>query len=471
MIADRLTRCVAGALVVWTTSACSLKPPPDSAAIRDEARVPVDSADPWMRAAGSGEVADNWLVSFRDAQLTTLAAEAVTNNADLRVGAARVEQAAGYVRKAGAAIQPTIDAVGRYNTKFSGGLGSGLSGALLVAGWEIDLWGRVRYGRRAAVESYEAVVADREFARQSVAALTAKAWFTLTEALLLLDLSREQVEVAARGVEVAQKRFEVGVADERELNLSQANLSTFEEVVIQLEQARDDGRRALEVLLGRYPAAEIQGSPTLPDLPGPVPAGIPLQVLERRPDIIAAERRVASAFSRVGEAKAARLPAIGLTANLGVIASEVLDLKDDFSNPVGGVGGSFFAPLFRGGQLKANVDIAEAVQREAIANYAGRALRAISEVESNLQGGENLARRRDVLDDAVAANQRSLELEGIAFRIGRNDLRTVIQQQTILYASQVALINVRTLELVRRVDLHLALGGSFDEAPEAGEGR
>ena len=202
-----------------------------------------------------------------------------------------------------------------------------------------------------------------------------------------------------------------------------------------------------------------------------VPAGIPLQLLERRPDIIAAERRVASAFSRVGEAKAARLPAIGLTTNLGAIASDVLDLKDDFSNPVGGVGGSFFAPLFRGGQLRANVDIAEAVQREAIASYAARALDAISEVESGLQAGENLARRRAVLDDIVAANQRSLELEGIAFRIGTNDLRTVIQQQTILYAARVSLINVRTLQLIRRVDLHLALGGSFDDMPEAEEGR
>ncbi len=127
--------------------------------------------------------------------------------------------------------------------------------------------------------------------------------------------------------------------------MARANLGTMQDTARQVKLAHDQSLRALELLLGRYPSAELASRPDLPALPGPVPAGLPLGMLERRPDMVAAERRVAAAFNRVGEAKAARLPRVILNANIAAIESDVLLLKSDFENPTLGAGARLNAPI------------------------------------------------------------------------------------------------------------------------------
>jgi outer membrane protein TolC len=181
--------------------------------------------------------------------------------------------------------------------------------------------------------------------------------------------------------------------------------------------------------------------------------------------VIAAERRVAAAFNRVGEAKAARLPQITLNANFGAFESEILELKEDFENPTGGVGARLLAPLYKGGALKAQVQIRTLQQKEAVADYARVALRAIGEVENALAASASLASRAALLTDAVSEQAHALELTETRFRIGRADRRAVEQQRLSVQNARMALQNVRTDELAGRVNLHLALGGSF--APES----
>jgi len=196
-------------------------------------------------------------------------------------------------------------------------------------------------------------------------------------------------------------------------------------------------------------------------MPGPVPVGMPLDMLERRPDLIAAERRVASAFNRVGEAKAAQLPTIRLNASVSALSSEVLQLKDDYSNPSAGAGGTFFAPLYHGGALKAQVELRTAEQKEAVARYGSQVLRALTDVENALSASEILAQRVAILGQVVSDQQKTLEYEQASYRVGRADMRAVQQQQQQVQAAEINYLRARSDELSQRVNLHLVLGGSF----------
>ncbi|HWN95382.1 MAG TPA: TolC family protein, partial [Methylomirabilota bacterium] len=238
---------------------------------------------------------------------------------------------------------------------------------------------------------------------------------------------------------------------------------TFQDAAKQVRLAHDQTLRALELLLGRYPAAELQARRNLPALPGPIPAGLPLEMLERRPDMIAADRRVAAAFNRVGEAKATRLPRIILNAHVAAIDSDILQLKEDFKNPVAGAGGKLMAPIYQGGALQTQVRIRTLEQQEAVAQYAAQALRALGDVESALAVGNNLAERDQLLQRIVTDNQRALELAQTSYRVGRIDMRAVQQQQLSLYSVRLTLLRVQSEQLAQRANLHLALGGSFTQ--------
>jgi outer membrane protein TolC len=199
-------------------------------------------------------------------------------------------------------------------------------------------------------------------------------------------------------------------------------------------------------------------------MPRPVPLGIPAELLERRPDVVAAERRVAAAFYTVEEAKAARLPRISLSAAVTSLSSELFVLKDR-DNPVFSAGAAITAPLFLGGQLQSQIEIRTAEQKQAVADYARVGSRAFSEVESALSAGLALEEREAILQEAVAENSRALEFANVRYRVGVGDLRAVQQQSLALSVARTALLRVRAERLVQRVNLHLALGGSFEARP------
>jgi len=282
-------------------------------------------------------------------------------------------------------------------------------------------------------------------------------------------LADDTVRAAGRLVGLAQDRLRVGVGDEYDVRLAQANLQGFRDAAENLDDAYQQAVRSLETLAGRYPAAVLAVRPELAPAPAPVPVGMPSELLERRPDVVAAERRVAAAFYRIEEAKAARLPRVSLTAAVTSISSELFVLKQQ-DNPVWSAGASLMAPLFLGGQLQAQVEIRTAEQKQAVAEYGRIGARAFGEVENALSAGFALDAREAILGQAVAENERALALANIRYRVGSGDLRGVLQQSLALYGAQVSLIRVRSERLVQRVNLYLALGGSFDERRPAPPG-
>src|SRR5512139_1671995 len=453
------------ALVVFAAlSACALEPPPKPEDIRPQAMPNVAVPAQWaLEGMAAGPVAGNWLATFQDARLQALVQEAMAYNPDLRVAAARVEVASEYVNVADSTLYPQVNLLARGGGQM-GGDSTGIQGVGLYADWELDLWGRVRSERAAATASYESVVADTEYARQSVAALVAKSYFLAVEASLQLALAEKMVAAADQLAALAEQRQRVGKGDGYDAAVARANTETFRDAVEQFQPARVQSLRALEALVGRYPAADVEVATQFAQTPGPVPAGLPSELLERRPDVIAAERRIAAAFYGVQEAKAARLPRIALTGNVSDISSDLFVLQDR-DNPVWSAGASLMLPVFNAGALQSQVRIRTAQQKQAVADYGRIGARAFGEVEEALSAEFAAARRESVLGRAVAENENALKLAQIRNDVGSGDLRGVRQQQLAAYGSRAALVRVQAERLVQRVNLHLALGGGFEAAP------
>jgi NodT family efflux transporter outer membrane factor (OMF) lipoprotein len=449
---------------------CATKSPPTRAEIHQQSGTLTNLAltNAWKAAVvATNAIQDNWLATFGDVQLDALVSEAMTNNPDLRVAATRVEQAAQYVELAKAALRPAVHVLGSGGWNMGGGdVSSALQGISLGASWEPDVWGRMRYGRNAAQATHASTQADFEFSRQSLAATIAKSWFAASETWLQRQIADDMVKAAQELVTLASQRQSVGSGSEQELALARASLGTYQDAARQVRLAYEQTLRALELLLGRYPAAELAARQSLASLPGAIPAGFPIEMLERRPDMVAAERRVAAAFNRIGEAKAAMLPRLILNANVAAIQSDILQLKDDFENPAAGAGGKLIAPVYKGGELKTQVKIRTIEQKEAVAQYARLALRALGDVESALAAGQTLADRDRVLRQVLADNERALALASTSYRVGSGDLRAVQQQQINVHAARLALLLVQSEQLAQRVNLHLALGGSFGAATQ-----
>jgi outer membrane protein TolC len=201
-------------------------------------------------------------------------------------------------------------------------------------------------------------------------------------------------------------------------------------------------------------------------MPGAVPVGLPAELLERRADVIAAERRVAAAFNRVEEAKAARLPKIALTASVSSLTSDTFVMRNS-GDVIASLGANLAAPIFMGYALQAQVEIRTAEQKLAIAEYGRVGQRAFSEVESALTAEFAAMERAQILERAVASNARALDLAQIRYRVGSGDLRAVTQQTIALSTARTALLRMESEQRIQRVNVYTALGGGFGQAPAA----
>ena len=456
---------VAAAAAV-AVAACALGPPPKQDEIRQQALPHLAVPAGWSATGGAqGELAADWLTTFGDPQLDALVREALAYNADLRLAAARVEQAAAYAKLANSTIYPVVNLLAHGGGK-SGGDGSGLNIVGLFANWELDVWGRARAEGEAGARQYESAVFDAEYARQSIAAMVAKSWILAIEARLSRGIADDVVSASDQALGLANDRLRVGRGDEYDVTLAQANLETARDNARQLALAYEQALRALETLVGRYPAAAVEVRVALPRMPGAVPVGLPSELLERRPDVVASERRVDAAFYKVEEAKAARLPKIALTASVNAVSSDLI-LLQNHSNPVASLGANLLAPIFNGHALEAQVDIRTAEQKIAVADYGRVAARAFNEVEAALSAGFAADEREAILARSVTSNARTVELAQVRYRVGSGDLRAVLQQNVALYGARTALLRAQSERLVQRINLYLALGGGFQAGTAA----
>lgn len=448
-----------GAVVLLWTGGCAIEVSPDHEQVVGQALTEVVIPGVWSEAAVKGTVPDGWLKEFKDPQLEALVGEALQNNLDLRAAQGVLDEAAASAAAAGASLKPTVDAAGSAAGTQAGGADNNVTqrGVGLTATWELDLWGRVRSQVAAATEQYEGASLDLEFARQSIAAAAAKAYFLTVETTQQVSLAEEDVAASAETLRVVALRRDAGKATEQDVRLSSAQVTASQERLSSATNARDQAVRALEVILGRYPGNDLRVGDALPTMPDAVPAGVPSEVLARRPDVAAAERRVAAAFQNVQTSELAKLPSFALTAGVGV-SNELTGMTNRGSGFFG-VGANFFAPILDGGALDSQVEIANAQQEQALAAYGQTALQAFIDVENALGGEQTLEEREGLLASSVSDSDEALRLRRLEADAGKADTLTVLQLQRDVYTAKAGLISLRTARLSQRVDLYMSLGG------------
>ncbi|MGI8603974.1 MAG: efflux transporter outer membrane subunit [Verrucomicrobiales bacterium] len=492
-------------LIVVFFSSCAALPPKSRL---EEADLAVPGG--WAAIGPARQQVDTaWLRRFRDRRLDRLINEALRNNPDLRIAAARVDQAAASAKIAGAAARPQAQLsflAQRTKRNFVGfpdfggessepGPGqpsavpgqrsarntrepseprddtvlSSLSntfGPSLDVQWELDVWGRVRAGQSALVAQAQAAGYDLAAARTSLAAQVAKAYFALAEADELLDLSKQTLRTFQETENAVGDRFRQGQAEGQtvgaQYRLAKSDTAAARAQVQQAGEARARSLRQLELLLGRYPAGKIAARNSLPAPPGRPPAGLPSELLLRRPDILSAERSFAAQGQRIKEAHRARFPQIKLTGSIGTSTESLRDiLNSDFG--VWTLAGNLAQPILTGGRVQGEIRLRKAEEREALAVLQKSVLAAFGEVESALAADAYLASRENALREAVQLAVEADDEARAAFRDGVSDLLTVFAAQNRRLQTQAQLISVRRLRLDNRINLHLALGGDFEQ--------
>lgn len=417
----------------------------------------------WTQPSDPTAIEVGWIHSFKDPALVELVKEAQANNKNLQAASASLERALALADQAGAALKPTADLStgGTRSGKLEGGgLPSELSIGLRV-GWEVDLWGRIGANVRAAEASAEAAEADYRYAQHSLAAATTKAYVTAIAAQKQVEVSNETLSILEETLRIVNAKQEGGLISPQDVALTRSDLARVREGLATVEGSQKDAIRALEILLGRYPGAELDVQRTLPDIPLAPKAGIPSELLERRPDIVSAERQVASAFNLVAEAKAARLPRLSLTSNIGGAAGNLGDLFRP-EQAVWQLGANLLTPILDGGARKAQMRVTTADQKQALAIYGETVLNAFNEVETLLAQGDVLDRREKQLEEAMQQAKEAYRIADLRYQAGETELLDALSIQQRLTAAMSDLVTVQRLLLEQRVNLHLALGGQWD---------
>lgn len=420
--------------------------------------------DEWaVDGAKPGEVRIGWIEAIGDPVLVELVREAQANNPDIRAAAANLEAARALVRQARAPLFPQVNAVFNADQTDSPQPffpSDPLYTATIQAQWEADLWGRIRAGRNAAYASAQAVEADFRFAQYSLASGVAAAYFASIEAQQQVGVAQRTVDALAEIDRIVRVRYREGFASRQNTATAGSDLEAARDSLVQAQVGARSARRALEALLGRYPSDRLELVEDLPEAPPAPPAGLPSELLQRRPDIIAAERRVAAAFSGLDQARAAQLPVVSLTASGGGTSTDLFEVLNG-PNLLWSIVGSVLQPIFDAGLRGAQVEEADANRRAAIALYASAALGALREVEDNLDQVQILAQRETILEDAAVESSTAYILAQLQYAEGEIDLIDVLNIQQRLFAAERNLVSVRRARIEQWVALNLALGGSW----------
>jgi NodT family efflux transporter outer membrane factor (OMF) lipoprotein len=409
----------------------------------------------------TGDVKVSWLEKLNDPALALLVLEAQKNNRNLQVMAASVDGARALANQAASSLSPQLGAsVGSTSGGAVAGSGSNNFNVGLQASWEADLWGRIRSGNLAAQENVVAAEAEYKFAQYSLAANVAKTYFVAIEANKQLEIAQRSVNTIVETNRIVQVQFDNGLANQQNISLAKADLASAQDGLVSSKAGQRDATRSLELLLGRYPSAELGIVQSLPSLPNILPAGIPSQLLERRPDLVAAERKVAAAFNRLDAAKAAKLPNLSLSGSLGGSSNSLSNILNP-TNLAWQAIGSLVAPIIDGGRLDAKVEAATADQKAAVAVYAQTALNAFADVERALDQGSVLRKRVAALTTVLVESEKALKIANLQFDEGEISLLDVLILQQRVFSARSNLLSINRASLTQFVDLNLVLGGSW----------
>jgi multidrug efflux system outer membrane protein len=416
----------------------------------------------------------SWWQDLGDSTLARVIEEGLTGNHDLAAATHRIDMVVAQARIVGAASQPqvAVSADGsRSRRNFIGfPIGPAVGGVVastttgvaanLLVSWEVDLWGRLRAGQKAALADVGAAQADLAAAHLSLAAQIAHLYFAVIEGQHQLDLAASTVTSQERSARQIEDRYNRGLRTSLDLRLARSSAASARATAVARRVQLDGSTRQLEILLGRYPAATFSAARDLPQIAAPVPVGLPAELLARRPDLAAGERRLTAAELRIDEARRSLLPRISLTASGGRSSEALGDLLDgDYS--VWNLVTNISQPLLQGGRLRAQVELASSHAEATRAEYAAVALRAFAEVESTLAREAALVEQQIAMQVAVDEAGAAERLVDERYARGLSDYIALLESQRRAFEARSQLLSIRRQRLDARIDLYVALGGGF----------
>ena len=466
-------------LIVVSLAGCTLGPDPE----RPSTAADTASTFANVEQAEAPRLSTTpWWTRFGDPASVELVELALEQNTDLQVAAARVLEAEAGLRKSKGSLWPQVDyqvngsrakssfvlpEIGRrsiYSTSYTASLG---------VSYQLDLFGKLKRTRQAAWASLLAQHAAQETVQHSVIAGVIRSRVQLATAQRALTVAHDIQTSWERTLETVERRYRSGLVGAVDLHLARENLAATEGVEIILAASVEQARHALDVLVGRRPGGAPLLADTLPDLPDlePVPAGLPVALLDRRPDLIQAEMQLSAATYGVGIALADLYPSLSLTASGGAASDSITNLLDVDSiiyNTVANLVG----PIFTGGARRAEVEASRARAQAATAVYAGTVLTALREVEDALVADQANRRRLETTRKRLQEAQAADSIARQRYQRGVETFLKVLETERRLRTAEEAMITTKAELWNTRIDLFLALGGdwSLPEGPPSSDG-
>lgn len=420
----------------------------------------------WNQAADSSVWPEaRWWTQYDTPQLSRLMTQARVGNLDLASAATRLLQADAQLRQTGATLLPSVDgsASGRRGGNSGDGNVSSGFNASLNASYEIDFWGRNRAAVEAAAANLNASRYDLEALAITTDASVARSWFQLVENQARLQLARDNLAAAEQVLNIVEARYRFGADDSLAVSQQRALVAQLRANLPALEQQTLQLRNSLALLLGQGPDFVPGALPAMTDITVPEPgAGLPSELLNRRPDIRASEQRLLAANANLTAARAALYPSIQLTGSYGAQSSALSDLVSNPLNPWSLAAG-LTQPIFDGGRLRAQVEISEASQQEALIGYQRAILDALIDADTALGALQQARRQYQLQQAATAESELAFELAQARYKAGAIDLQNLLDTQRSYFQSQDSLVQQRAAWLLATVDLYRALGGGWQE--------
>lgn len=409
-----------------------------------------------------------WLddFDFNGFGLKELVNEALGHNHNLQQAAYRRTAAREKVAIAEASLWPTIKtnidgrrarvvSAGRAATQTTYGLAGSVS-------WEADLWGRITAVKQASLAQALAVEADFKAAQLSLASDVLRNWFGVVETKQQLQLAELSLASYRQSLAIVEAQYRTGLGVALDLRMARTEVASAENILALRHREHESVIRGLEILLGRYPSGELTIAAELPLVLAQVPAGLPADLLARRPDLLAAEQRLTAAGELLEAARRNRLPSLNLSASLGNSSQELHNLLD-WDALVWNLVGGLVQPVFQGGRLKAEEALARLERKEAWAAYAQVLLVAFREVETALVADVYLQNQQDAANRAAAEAAMAADLASSRYRNGLVTIMTLLESQRRAYTSKSTFLRVVRERLNNRIGLYLALGGDFQQ--------
>ena len=424
-----------------------------------------------------------WWTSFNDPLLDSLVARAVKANLDLRLAEARIREARASRAITAAGEWPRADVSGSYsrNRSSENAVGSQAQGAVAAprsgaaleqdlfrtgfdAAWEINVFGGVRRSVEAADANLQATVEDRRNTLVTLLGDIARNYIDVRGFQQRILVARANLKSQQETLDLTRVRFQAGLSSDLEVAQAEGQLNTTAAQIPTLESSLKEATHRLDVLLGSPPGAlwdELAKESAIPVLPPEVLVGLPSELLRRRPDIRRAERQLAAATAEIGAATAELFPKFSLTGAFGL---QSISASDWFSGPsrFWSLGPTIRWPIFDAGRIRANVEVRNAQQEQALTQYEKTILVALEDVENSLVNYSREQERYRALRNAVAAHRRAVEMSNELYLRGLLDFLTVLDNQRSLFASESALAQSEATVATNLVALYKALGGGWE---------